>query len=647
MNSFCKILISYHKQDFLLKDEILTPIHAGRAKALESGAGTSLDWLLNNTIGDDTGDNISKKNTSYNEMTSIYWAWKNYEALGNPDWVGFMHYRRHFRFCGGEKSCYENEGIYPEYLDEIGYSPENLRKLLADADFLSVKPQWRESLYEHYRRNHKIEDLDTVIRILKQKYPEYAEAADGYLSGKKAYFCNMFIFPRETFFRYASWMFDILFAFEEQTDLSEKRLFVSEWLTGIFIHKLILEGKRGVFVPTIYAEGERVIPVVMAADENYAIPLSVTIASLLCNAKPKTKYDIYLLVPDEFSSASKGLLLRYEQIYPGCRINFIVMKDAFNDVHLSIAHISKVTYYRLLIPTLLPQYSKCIYLDGDLVVTGDLTDFFRTNVDDFYLAGVKAAGYMYPAWKVAFETDRLNIPSIENYINAGVLVMNLDKIRKHGLQETFIELSKKPPQSQDQDVLNLACYNNIKILPPRFNLMNKYIQRVNGKYGFNECATYVYSAKELTEALENPLIIHFADRKKPWTDPDGLLCEYWWNYVPHSTFYFKLFDRKILQLDCKIQQLNEMNVKYQAVLHANAQLKESNLRLKTMNQQYKHKLLATRRELVGVKGSLSFRIGRIITYIPRKIRGIIRCSREHGIGYTIKRILMRIFRKAK
>lgn len=596
MNQFCKILISYHKKDFLLKDEILTPIHAGRAKAYERGTSESLEWLLENAIGDDTGDNISEKNSSYNEMTSVYWAWKNYEAIGNPDWIGFMHYRRHFLFCGGEKSCYENEGIYPEYLDEIGYAPEKLRSMLENADFLTVKPQYRQSMYEHYRRNHRIEDLEKTVRILKQKYPEYSQAADTYLSGPKAYFCNMFIFPKETFFRYAEWIFDILFAFEAETDLSEKRLFISEWLTGIFIQKLIQEKARGVFVPTIYAESERIIPIALAADENYAVPMSVTIASILRNAKPKTKYDIYILASDDFSPASKALLLKFEERYPGCKINFFDIKEIFDDAHLEIAHITKTAYNRLLLPSLLPQYSKCIYLDTDVIVNTDLTNLYRTNVDDYYTAGVKAAGYIYPERKNAQETERLHLPSVDNYINSGVMVMNLDKLRKHGLEKTFVEMSAK---FHDQDVINICCYNNIKILPLTFNLMTKYICRKNGRYLVNEIGEHVYPVDERKAALERPVIVHFADRKKPWNDRNCPLGEYWWKYVPYSTFYFEQ-------------------------LHRGPDTKD------------KEDIAYLQREIKDIESSVSFRIGRMITYIPRKMIGGIKCCAESGIVYTFK-----------
>lgn len=55
-------------------------------------------WMLDNMIGDDTGDNIFHLNRSLNELTAVYWAWKNYDKWGNPDYIGFMHYRRHLNF---------------------------------------------------------------------------------------------------------------------------------------------------------------------------------------------------------------------------------------------------------------------------------------------------------------------------------------------------------------------------------------------------------------------------------------------------------------------------------------------------------------------------------------------------------------------
>lgn len=87
-----KLLICYHKPATLFKDEIFTPIHVGRANARKrfQPEDKNFQWMLKNMIGDDTGDNISDRNGSYNEMTSLYWAWKNYDKLGDPDYIGLM-----------------------------------------------------------------------------------------------------------------------------------------------------------------------------------------------------------------------------------------------------------------------------------------------------------------------------------------------------------------------------------------------------------------------------------------------------------------------------------------------------------------------------------------------------------------------------
>ncbi|WP_298497297.1 DUF4422 domain-containing protein, partial [uncultured Helicobacter sp.] len=99
-NPNVKILVSYHKPSVLFKDEVLTPIHLGRALSKEAHkdgkvSDEEYEWLCENMIGDDTGENISHLNRYFNEMTGIYWAWKNYDKLGNPEYIGLCHYRRH------------------------------------------------------------------------------------------------------------------------------------------------------------------------------------------------------------------------------------------------------------------------------------------------------------------------------------------------------------------------------------------------------------------------------------------------------------------------------------------------------------------------------------------------------------------------
>lgn len=69
----------------------------------------------------------------------------------------------------------------------------------------------------------------------------------------------------------------------------------------------------------------------------------------------------------------------------------------------------------------MPDIDKCLYLDVDIVVQNDLTELYEQDMEEYYIAGVKAAGYYYPPEKKQRNMDRLEMPAFDQYINAGVL----------------------------------------------------------------------------------------------------------------------------------------------------------------------------------------------------------------------------------
>ena len=142
-------------------------------------------------IGDDTGENISDKNYCYNELTATYWAFKNYEELGNPDYVGLMHYRRHFIFnTRSDMGVVEFDGMDDNYLSAIDYSDENVKNLVKGQDIVYYKGKV-DNIYKHYCENHIKEDLDLAIKILKDLSPSYLATAKKYIAGNTGCFCNM------------------------------------------------------------------------------------------------------------------------------------------------------------------------------------------------------------------------------------------------------------------------------------------------------------------------------------------------------------------------------------------------------------------------------------------------------------------------
>lgn len=551
-----KILISYHKKDSLLKDDVLTPINAGRELAIASQK-PDLPWLLENCIGDNEGENISSKNLYYNEMTSIYWAWKNYEKLGNPDYIGHFHYRRHLCFKNYEKPIYEFGDISEQYLTEnLGYSSEILEEYCSKYQLIVPRTQWRASAYEHYKRNFDISELDLAVTILKNKFPDFAIAADKYLKSTGLYFCNIFIMSRDIFLEYCNFIFTILQEYESLVDMTGKRMYISEWITGIFIYKKISEGINTLELPTAVAQAPVTIPVIFAADNNYAMQMGVSITSLLCNKNKSTIYDIRCLVSEDFTQGNKNTIKKLCSEFPDCSIEFYNANETeFKDVKLTTSHLSHVAFSRLMIAEMFQDLDKAIYLDDDIIVCEDLAIFYRYSLDDKYFGGIKAPGYYYPEEWRADKLKELKIPTIDQYINSGVLLMNLKQIRKDNLTETFLKLSKNNYRSEDQDIINVACFGKIRILPFRFNAQIKYLSpNSNERYKLDA----VVPKDEIKDAINNPTIIHYANKVKPWQDNDVWKSDLWLDYALLSPYSSKVWtlpaekQRKIKKLREKL-----------------------------------------------------------------------------------------------
>lgn len=649
MDCFVKILLAYHKKDVLFKNDIFTPIHAGRAAAINDYSldPENLKWFFDNTIGDNTGENISLKNHLYNEMTAVYWAWKNYDELSNPKYIGLMHYRRHFIFEEREKSFYECDEIDDDYLNKINYSEDNIMSILKACDFVCSAPQWRDSLYKHYERNHSIEDLDCVIQIINDLFPKYRHATKKYLDGHIAYFCNMFIFEKEIFFRYCEFVFGVCQELEKRNDMTGKRLFVSEWLTGIFITKLLMEGKKGKFLPTMFAEGKHEVSIAMAADDNYAFPTFVSLCSLFENAKKNTKYSVYLLLSKNFSDDNYLRINQLLEKYPTHSIKTYNMGDSYVNENISIKHISVSTYYRLQLPSLLNKLDKCIYLDVDTVVKKDLSDLWRINIDDKYIAGVRAAGYYYPQNHVDRILKELDIPVISSYVNAGVLLMNLKKMRNDKLEEVFSSLLMKKYSSQDQHILNKACFGKIRIIEPCYNMMNKYDFVSDGGYYNDLCLRSAYLFDEWERARKNPYVIHFADRLKPWNDYGVSFSSDWWDYalkLPYSfdvmEKYSSVFIPKVL--DREIDLAKKIILSDYQVISMIAEIHKGRKQIEDLQMVLSKK----DNELRRIQSSIFWKINNFILVGSRKLKTLYKIFMSDGFPGIKKTLrLKRIKRK--
>lgn len=274
------------------------------------------------------------------------------------------------------------------------------------------------------------------------------------------------------------------------------------------------------------------IPIILAADNNYAPYMSVAMISILENAKNNAFFDFFLLVPDSFKEEYKNKIEKDCSFYLNKELHFINMKNSFSQTKRMIEHISEQTYYRLLAAEILPQkYDKCLYLDIDVIVNSDLSQMFEIDLADNYVAGVKAPGYHFPDDGNRAYCEKIGIPSIEQYINAGVILLNLKKIRENNLTPILCEEALKNYPTVDQDVINKMFYDRILHLPFKYNVMTPRVY--NDDSLLQKCFTF----DEIQEARNNPLIIHYADKVKPWNNPFTIMSDIWWKYARKSCFY--------------------------------------------------------------------------------------------------------------
>ncbi|MBQ6513445.1 MAG: DUF4422 domain-containing protein [Clostridia bacterium] len=197
-----KIIVATHKKYRMPQDEIYFPLLVG-------GAGKTEDEIKE--IGyqtDNTGENISNKNSTFCELTGLYWAWKNL----NAEIYGLCHYRR---YLGNEK--------FWKKKSERLLTADMIRKMVTDTDIIlpHKRHYWIETRGSQYAHAHHRNDLLCTEAILKEKYPEYLPAWYHMLQSRSGHICNMFIMKQDLFDEYCSWLFDILFEAEHRLDISE------------------------------------------------------------------------------------------------------------------------------------------------------------------------------------------------------------------------------------------------------------------------------------------------------------------------------------------------------------------------------------------------------------------------------------------
>lgn len=287
---------------------------------------------------------------------------------------------------------------------------------------------------------------------------------------------------------------------------------------------------------------KRRMNIATAFNSKYARYAYVMLISLFENQLPETEIIIYILYNDltEEDRICVGQMIKSYGGY----VQWVFVSNKVFPSACPTSHAWTIeTYYRLLLSDLLPEdVGRILYLDVDIIVNKSLTEVFSTDFEGKLLCACNDACPFYTDKRIFFCDKRDNIFKEQlkqgfTYFNAGVMLLDMDRLRKEYCFEEYMTLGKKlnfEVVAPDQDLLNYMHWQEVKILDK-----NKY--NLFAKVAYNHGIHYEEVKQEVT-------IVHFAGQK-PW---EGQYIHYdieqlWWDYAKMSPFYNELLEEFMQQ----------------------------------------------------------------------------------------------------
>ena len=265
-------------------------------------------------------------------------------------------------------------------------------------------------------------------------------------------------------------------------------------------------------------EKEKILPIVLATNDKYLPYLSVTLESIIKHSSREYFYDVYILHTglDELGKIKITNMGR-----GNLHVRELDVTSLVKSLPLySKGHFSVEMYYRILIPELLWQYEKVLYLDSDTVLRTDAREFFSLDIGDAVVGAVRNPldedMHRYVARQLKL--------SEEEYFNSGMLVINTLAFKKADVKNKCFDIlsNSRRLACPDQDVLNLSCRGSCVYFGEEWNF-----QSGNAKYTMQ----YKYSV------LDKIKLIHYTTGNKPWNSEKIALSEFFWNHARNTPFY--------------------------------------------------------------------------------------------------------------
>ena len=280
------------------------------------------------------------------------------------------------------------------------------------------------------------------------------------------------------------------------------------------------------------------IHIAISTDNRYVYPYIVSLTSLLDNRNESTFYIIHVLFDNNFSKNNIDKIKTVVDNFGKNRAEVVFHNIGVDFKKANLGCFGRATYYRIALPSLLPDVNRIIYFDGDTLNLKDLTEMYNIKLNEgMYLSAI------LDNVRMVKEIAELGI-KINKYVNAGVLLMDLKTMREKSIEKILRDfIDTHFLKTVDQTAINAMCNKNIQIMSYKYVVppLSSYEELVKCNSG--QETMYKVSESELYNAYHDPTLIHFFGPGKLWNkNCNHTYKPYWFHYAKMSGFYNEILN---------------------------------------------------------------------------------------------------------
>ena len=296
------------------------------------------------------------------------------------------------------------------------------------------------------------------------------------------------------------------------------------------------------------------IHLAISIDEKFLYPGIVFLTSLLDNRVKTSFYNVHVLTGGTLSKKSiekiESIIDKFGNNF--VKLNFYNLNNDFNGSTTGYLPLS--TYYKIALPSLLPNVDKIITSDSDMINLEDLTEMysFKFNEKIYFAGTLDYIDHLKQLREFGLSSDK--------YINAGLLIMNLKAMREDNIEKKLREfIATHKLKFWEQTAINCVCRNNIQILSYKYGVFAFENVREFIRLNNEQDKKYRLTNEEINKFFDEPTFFHYVSLGKPWLKKVTKFNKvYWWYYAKMSGFYNEIlehYDMDINQVEFLLKNI--------------------------------------------------------------------------------------------